>query len=96
MTNIEKLEALKKFLKENNIPYKKDYKLRGAVCDLFIDKFKICVRISQEDDQVFYKRMKYGLHPLFIRESETAEVVVEKMQNLIIDVMKAQQKKYKA
>lgn len=93
MSNREKLEVLKTFLKENNIPFKENVTRKGQRLDLFIGKYLICVRLSDENDQKFYEVIKYFYRPFFIRESETAEFVVEKMQNLIIDIMKKRQKK---
>ena len=94
MTNKEKLEVLKGFLKENNIPFKEKVMQRGQKFDLYISKFGICVRLSDENDQRFYEKIKYIVHPLFIRENETPEFVVEKMQNLIIYRMKCQHKRH--
>ena len=88
MTNKEKLEVLKSFLQENSIPFKEDVIRKGQHFDLFIGMYLICVRLSNENDQNFYEVIKHFYHPLFIREKETAEFVVEKMQNLIIDLMK--------
>lgn len=93
MTNKEKLEVLKGFLKENDIPFKENVIRKGQRCDLFISKYHICVRLSDENDQRFYEVVKFYFHPLFIRKHESAEFVVEKMQNLIIDMMKKQQKR---
>lgn len=93
MTNREKLEVLKAFLNENNIPFKENVIRKGQRFDLSIGKYLICVRLSDENDQKFYEVIKKVYHPLFIREKETAEFVVEKMQNLIIDMMKKQQKR---
>lgn len=88
MTNKEKLEVLKSFLQENSIPFKENVIRKGQHFDLFIGKYLICVRLSDENDQNVYEVIKHFYHPLFIREKETAEFVVEKMQNLIIDLMK--------
>ena len=93
MTNKQKLEELKKFLKENNIPFKENVVRKGQHFSLYISKYLICVRLSDENDQKFYERIKHIFHPLFIREKETPEFVIEKMQNLIIDIMKRQQEK---
>ena len=93
MSNKEKLEVLKAFLKENSIPFKENVIRKGQHLDLFIGKYLICVRLSDENDQKFYEVIKHVYHPLFIRERETAEFVVEKMQNLIIEIMKKQQRR---
>lgn len=93
MTNSEKLEVLKGFLKENKIPFQENVSRKGQHLDLYISKYLICVRLSDENDQKFYEKIKKVYHPLFIRKAESADFVVEKMQNLIIDLMKRQQEK---
>ena len=92
MNNKEKLEVLKKFLTENKINFKENVNRRGQNLHLYMPKHQICVRLSDENDQEFYLKVRHGLHPLFIRSNETAEFVVEKMQNLIIDLMQKKQK----
>lgn len=94
MTNKEKLEVLKAFLNENGIPFKENVMRKGQMFDLLIGQYLICVRLSDENDQRFYEVVKYFYHPLFIRENETPEFVIEKMQNLIIDIMKKQQNRF--
>jgi len=94
MTNEKKLELLKEFLKENNFAFIEDCVMHGWSMNLFMDKLKICVRLSDEDDQKFYKKIRHRYHPLFIRESETADFVIEKMQNLIFDLMTKEQKRF--
>ena len=94
MSNKEKLEALKAFLKENGIHFREKVILKGQKADLFIGKYQICVRLSDENDQRFYEVIKHIYHPLFIRDKETKEFVIEKMQNLIIDIMKKQQNRF--
>lgn len=92
MNNREKLEVLKKFLTENKIKFKENVNRRGQNIHLYIPKHQICVRLSDENDQEFYLKVHHGMHPLFIRSNETAEFVVEKMQNLIIDLMQRKQR----
>ena len=93
MTNKEKLEVLKSFLKEKDIVFAENLVRKGQLFHLFIGKYLICVRLSDENDQKFYEQIKYAYHPLFIRDSETAEFVVEKMHNLINDITNRQKEK---
>ena len=93
MSQKQKLEILKKFLRENSIPFQEKCVRKGQFMELYISKYLICVRLSDENDQNFYEKIKYIYHPLFIRDNESAEFVVEKMQNLIIGIMKRQQEK---
>lgn len=97
MTNKEKLEAVKRFLVENRIEFYPHYRGRIKVSpDLYIPKHKIMVKISEgkEKDYNFFKEVKYKYHPLFIRDDETKDFVLEKIQNLIIDIMKKKQQLY--
>ncbi len=89
-----KLDVLVNFLTENKILFFTTFKGKIKVSpELYIPKFKIMVKVSQsmEDDNIFYNKVKFAYHPLFIRETETKEFVLEKMQNLIIDLMKQKQ-----
>lgn len=94
MSNEEKLKVLENFLKENNIVFKKDIYCKGQHLHIFIPEHKICVRISDRYDQLFYYKIRRKMHPLFIRSNETPEFIVEKMQNLIIDLMQKKQKEF--
>lgn len=89
MTNQEKLEKLKEWLKDNNIPFVENYtsKSRGVTFDLRVKKPLIGVCISSERDQEIFQKIKRVYAPFFIREGETAEFVIEKMQNCIVNKM---------
>ena len=92
-----KMDVLVNFLTENKIPFFTTYKGNVKVTpDLYIAKHKIMVKISEgkEKDDNFYHADKYKYHPLFIRDDETKDFVLEKMQNLIIDIMKKKQQLY--
>ena len=99
MTNNQKakLDVLVNFLTENKIHFFTTFKGKTPVkADIYVPKFRIMVKVSEgkEKDDIFYNNVKYHFHPLFIREIETKEFVLEKMQNLIIDLMKKQHIKY--
>ena len=89
MTNQEKLEKLKEWLKNNNIPFEENYtsKSRGVTFDLRVKKPLIGVCISSERDREIFEKIKRVYAPFFIRESETAEFIIEKMQNCIVKKM---------
>ena len=95
MTNEEKLEKLKEWLKDNNIPFDENHKSKstGFTFDLRVKKPLIAVCISSEKDNEIFHRIKRTYAPFFIRESETVEFVIEKMQNCIVDRMMQEQKK---
>lgn len=87
MTNKEKLEALKAFLTGEKIDFKENYVSNGTMFALYVEKYRIAVRLSDENDQnFFYKTRKY-YHPFFIRDNESTEFVIEKMQNCIRDIL---------
>ena len=94
MTKKEKLEALKAFLTENKIDFYNDFCHRKyqVTPDLYIPKYRIVVKLSADDDQTFFEEVKHSFHPLYIRDEETAEFIVEKMQNLIISILKVWQR----
>lgn len=89
MTNQEKLEKLKEWLRDNNIPFVENYKSKstGFTFDLRVKKPLVAVCISSERDNEIFQRIKRVYAPFFIRESETAEFVIEKMQNCIVNKM---------
>ena len=94
MTNQEKLEKLKEWLRDNDIPFDENYtsKSRGVTFDLRVKKPLIGVCISSERDREIFDKIKRVYAPFFIRESETAEFIIEKMQNCIVNRMMQQQK----
>lgn len=92
MTNNEKLEAIKDFLRENKIRFALHHsdKRRKIKGDAYVPKYDIIVKLSEgkEKDDAFFKKVRFRYHPLFIRNEETKEFVLEKMQNLIISILK--------
>ena len=95
MTNKKKLEVLKAFLTENGIEFVENRWSRSAkmTIDLYVWKYRIYVHISDENDDEFFNRTKGHTHPFFIRDNETVEFVIEKMQNCILDIMKREQRR---
>lgn len=96
MTNKEKLEALKAFLTENNFEFEENHFSRNnrIVIDLYVKKLRIAVHLSDDKDDWFFKITKRNYHPFFIRENDTADFVIEKMQNCIIEEMTKLQKSF--
>lgn len=94
ITNEQKLEAIKGFLRENNIVFKENHvnKRCGVDIPLLLPDFQIAVRIG--DDQDFYKKTKGIFYPIFIRDTDTKKKVLEKVQNTIIKSMRHQQKMF--
>ena len=107
MTNQEKLEELKKFLQENGLKFFENYNSRtfGIRMNLKVRKLRIAVFISDGDTQhenaLVYatkRNRKYYFarvyNPFFIRDSDSMEFVIEKMQNTIIKRMMQAQKRW--
>lgn len=87
-----KLEALKVFLDSNGVSYIEDYKSGlGVVIDLKIPKFHIAVKLGY--DAEFYNKVLKRYKPFFIRDNETIEFVIEKMQTCMVDIMILRQRR---
>ena len=93
MTNKEKLEALKVFLSENDLEYEENFKSKFCNVDLMVTKHNVAVHLSDKNDQMFFKQCRHFYHPFFIRDNESIEFIIEKMQNCIIERMQKQQRK---
>ena len=103
VSNEKKLEAVKDWLRENNIPFIENYKSNfGVTMELKIPSLMIAVFVSDEnDDEKYNATLKNGktklyhiYKPFFIRESDTKAFVLEKLQNCCFDRMVYMQKKW--
>lgn len=95
MSNREKLEALKEFLAENKVRFIEGYKSGlGVTMDLKLPEYLVAVHLSDDNDDSFYKKTFRKYKPFFIRESETVDFIIEKMQNCLTDIMVRRQKIY--
>ena len=92
LSNEQKLEVIKDFLRENNIPYEENHvsKRCGVTIPLAVMKHRIAIRIG--DSQEFYLSTMGKYYPIFIRREDTKAKVLEKIQNTIIKSMNLQQK----
>ena len=90
MENKEKLKALIAFLTENNLNFEENHFSRSKKIniDLVVYPYRIAVHLSDDKDREFFNKTKRHYHPFFIRDNESEEFVLEKMQNCIIDEMK--------
>ena len=93
MKNVTKLKKLEDWLDENNfshhVPRSLERGVKGSP-NLIITPFghhRINVKLEGEDDSLFYDLHKCK-NPVFIRDSEAPKFVLEKVQNVIIDLMK--------
>lgn len=92
MTNEEKLEKLKSWLDSENIEWRVP-KRKGSRTSLVVDKFHMFIKVSDEHDQEWYLA-HMAKHPVFIRDNDSVDFVIEKVQNTIIKVMQAEQKQF--
>lgn len=95
ISNEQKLEALKEWLKENNIEFKENYLNRTNLkIDLWVPKLYIAIHLDDEDSEMFYKKTFKWCKPFFIRDAETKDFVLEKLQNCCYDQMLYLQKMF--
>ena len=107
MTKEEKLKALRHFLNENRIHFINNYHSKTFNVDMAIKvkKLRIAVFLSNEDKEfenslVFAPSTYSGAPlrnfyaPFFVRESESTDFVLQKMQNCLISRMLMLQKKW--
>lgn len=95
ITNDEKVAALKKWLKENNVEFKENYKTKAGVeIDLWLPKLFIAVHVGDDPESKFYRNTFMWCKPFFVRESESKEFVLEKIQNCCYDQMMWLQKRF--
>lgn len=87
----EKIEVLKSWLTENKVKYQEDvvHAGKGIHIDLYLPKYLIAVHIG--DDSDFFQKVKNFLHPVFVREQDSAEFLIKKVQN----TMKSHQEQMK-
>lgn len=90
MKNSIKLEKVKLFLDENNIKYEEREKRFGH-SDLWIPKARVAIKIEGDDSMAFFETHNKTCCPVFIREDETLEFVIEKLQAAIVKSMMKQQ-----
>ena len=91
ISNEQKLEVIKDFLTENNIPFEENHvsKRCGVTIPLAVKKHRIAVHIG--DAPEFYHAVKRYYYPIFVRDKDTKAKVIEKIQNTIIKSMMKQQ-----
>ena len=86
----ENYQAIKEYLDKEEISYKehKTDKKFDVLIDIWIAKYRIAIRKSQEDDQVYYKKIWKKYKPFFVRPNETVDFTLEKIKNCIEERVK--------
>lgn len=105
LTQEKKLEVLKDWLRENNLPFIENHESNyGVMMDVKIPSLMIAIFVSNGDEEWEYERFaattdrKHWLHqtyaPFFIRPTDTKAFTLEKIQNCCRDRMIWMQQKY--
>ena len=83
MNNEKKLERIIALLEEKGLVYKRNHHsdLCNVDIDIFVPKYRIAVFNGHAQEK--YNSVKRRYAPLFVREEETEEFVVEKISNLL-------------
>ena len=82
MTNEEKLDAVRQYLDENKIPYTTPKDKENHLCDLFMTDKNVAIHISNDRDEEFFQKYR-KMRPVFIRDDETIEYIMFKIDNTI-------------
>lgn len=94
MTNKEKLGEVVKFLNKEGI----DFELRAEnvkkKSNLYIPKWKIGLKIEDNNSERYFQTHKRYISIIFIRENETEAFVLEKLQNVIVKKMLSAHQKF--
>ena len=82
MNRKEKMEVLVAFLTGNNIEHWEDVKVEslGIEIPLYIPRFNISVKTEEHNDE-WYQTVKRYTRPVFIRDDESADFIIEKVRN---------------
>ena len=81
MSNQEKVNVLMAYLKEQNIEFWVDVPSSRGVLPLYIPRHAVAVQIG--DNEEWYTQLKNFVHPVFIRQSDSVDFVIEKVANTI-------------
>lgn len=87
MTNEEKLRFVMAFLAENHIKYWFHEVVRVGEWNLCLPKLRVYIKIDGFDGQDFFNKYKKFGYPIFVRDEETAEFILEKVQETIFRSM---------
>lgn len=92
MTNEEKLEILKDWLNEHGYRFRSNCKSKtlGVWMDIKITRPMIAIKAttSKDEEQEFFKSVITRYYPFFVRESESMDFVLEKIQNCVVQSQK--------
>jgi len=86
MTQTEKnIEVLISFFKENEIDFKENIKVGKVRMDIYVPEMRIAIHYG--DSQKFFEKTRNYYAPFFVRETESCEKTLEKIQNCVITQM---------
>lgn len=94
MINKKKKELIS-YLQKSGYLYEENALLgkAGVIADVFVPKYNIIFKVG--DSEVFYNRTKKRYWPIFIRDNEDIDFIIEKFNNTVKAVKAEQnQKRY--
>ena len=89
MTNEEKLEALKKWMWDNQVYFVPNHFSHSTQVMMPIKVTRHRVAIFVGDNDEIYRKVRKAYYPIFIRDTDSLEFVIEKVQNTITKSMLA-------
>lgn len=87
MTKEEKVSKLKEWLKEKGIKFHADTDKYPVPVDIYIPYYRIGVSTDEDNDDFFKWMNKTDNRTFFIRERESMDFIIEKMENSLTDAM---------
>lgn len=83
MSNEQKMEIVKAYLDGKGIKHDENHvsETCGVIIPLYIPEYRLAIHIG--DDQEFFNAVKTSCFPIFIRDEDTDEKVMEKLRNTI-------------
>lgn len=81
MSHEEKMKELIAYLKDQGIEYWVDVPSSRGILPLYLPQYTIAIQVG--DNEEWYSQLKNFVHPVFIRESDSVDFVIEKVANTI-------------
>ena len=92
-----KVKAVEDYLSKKKISFFRFFRSKkyGVTSQVYIPLYRILVKVSKgkDHDDEFYTKVKYAYHPIFIREGDSVEFTIEKLENCIETSIKLKPKR---
>lgn len=94
MEQQEKIEQLEEWLDTHHVRYETNRAVEGYSLFIYIPNYRIAVPdFKNHGEQVLYKICRYAkMNPIFVRDDETADFIIEKTRNTINRLKEARRK----